>query len=689
MPTRSLEDPQLQPYLPLLYLAWADGDLTAREIDELHREVGEPARPWLDPAHPPTAEEMSLLRAALRARAGEPRPHAPASFDVKKLGALLDGRYAAARARTRALLQRLEPLTEPLPRDAYRALVMTWLNALAKEGLGEKAYPSRDGGDAAALGEFIAIFETLATFDLSLVVKLGVQFGLFGGSIYFLGSDAQGAELLPRVASLDLPGCFAMSELGHGSNVRELETVARYDHDSRSFDVHTPSDNARKEWIGGAARDARLATVFAQLEVDGKGRGVHAFLVPLRDERGEALPGVRIEDCGEKMGLNGVDNGRIWFDHVKVPRAAMLSRYASIDDSGRYQSPIESDSKRFFTMLGTLVGGRVSVAGAGLTAAKAALAIAIRYGERRRQFGPPGGDETLLNDYQTHQRRLLPLLAEAYALHFAHAHLVARYEQATGHDTREVEALAAGIKSIATWFCTHAVQTARECCGGQGYLAVNQLAALKADTDVFTTFEGDNTVLMQLVAKSLLTEFRAQFGDAKVLAVARHLARRALTALAEQNPIVVRRVDTEHLRSTEFQAAALKFRESSLLSSVATRLRKRISAGEEATSAFNAVQTHLIALARAHVERVTFDAASEAIAAADEELRAPLVQLLDLYALSRIEADLAWFLENGYVEPAKSRAISKEVDSLCAAVRDDAVALVDAFAIDLRAPIAR
>jgi acyl-CoA oxidase len=516
-------------------------------------------------------------------------------------------------------------------------------------------------------------------------VKLGVQFGLFGGSIYFLGGDAQRRRYLPDVASLALPGCFAMTELGHGSNVRDLQTIARYDHATRTFEIHTPEESARKEWIGGAGHDARLATVFAQLDVEGEIHGVHAFLVPIRDLDGAPLPGIRLEDSGPKMGLNGVDNGRIWFDRVRVPREALLDAYASIDDDGRYQSPIASDTKRFFTMLGTLVGGRISVAGAALSASKAALTIAIRYGDRRRQFGPEGAPETLLLDYPTHRRRLLPLLAETYALHFAHEDLVARYERKTEDDERVVEALAAGLKAIATWSTTRTIQTARECCGGQGYLSVNELGDLKADTDVFTTFEGDNTVLMQLVAKALLTEFRAQFEDAKVVAVVRHLARRALTALTEKNPLATRRADVEHLRGEAFHRAALTFREESLLASAAARLRKRIGAGLEPTVAFVEVQTHLVALARAHVERVVFDAAAAKVRDAGLPV---LGRLLDLYALSRIEADLAWFLENGYIEPTKARAIRKEVDTLCDELRPDAVALVDAFRIPTKAPIA-
>ena len=133
------------------------------------------------------------------------------------------------------------------------------------------------------------------------------------------------------------------------------------------------------------------------------------------------LPGVRIEDDGRKMGLNGVDNGRIWFDGVRVPRDALLNRFADVTAEGAYESPIENPNRRFFTMLGTLVQGRVCVGGAGINAAQGrARPSRSRYADRRRQFEATSDEqEELLLDYGMHQRRLLPLLARTYALHFA------------------------------------------------------------------------------------------------------------------------------------------------------------------------------------------------------------------------------------------------------------------------------
>ncbi|MCY1019856.1 acyl-CoA dehydrogenase [Pyxidicoccus sp. MSG2] len=757
--------PRLAPLVPMLYVAWTDGELSHEEL----RALGDAARQqpwldlrsnmvlarWLDPIFPPSAGELAVVkehiqrtaeqlshsgqqslaelgaqlaevatgkdglpapmpelaralkqledalgisgreavRSLVPAAAPAPVRHGPTettSFDPEALRAVLDRKYPEARQKVRAWLEAPAfRYTDTHDTDAYRDRVFSWLKALADQGLGRIAYPEGDE-TRADLGAFIAAFETLAFFDLSLVVKAGVHFGLFGASILFLGTERHHREYLPKVASLELPGCFAMSELRHGSNVRDVETTARYDTEAGEFIVHTPSDGARKEWIGNAARHGRIATVFAQLEVGGKALGVHALLVPLRDTQGKVLPGIRIEDCGEKMGLNGVDNGRIWFDHVRVPRENLLDRFGQVDAKGEYHSTIPGDSKRFFTMLGTLVAGRVSVACAALSAAKSGLTIAVRYGDMRRQFGPVGAQEVRLLDHQTHQLRLLKPLAKTYALDFALEYLVERYVKRTEEDAREVEALAAGLKAYASWHTTAVLQEAREACGGQGYLTANRVPALKADTDVFTTFEGDNTVLMQLVAKGLLTGYRQRFEDDRVFAVLKLLADRAV-GVVERNPFTTRRTESEHLRDGDFQLRVLRYREDDLLASVSRRLRKRLGAGVEAFEAFNQCQEHLLALAHAHVERLVLEQFLKGVAAVQEPgLKTVLGRLCDLYGLSCLESASGWFLEHGLLEGSKARAIRKEVERLCAEVRPDAVALVDAFGIpdtSLAAPI--
>ena len=633
----------------------------------------------------PTARRMS---SASQGSTPIPAPIRPAPpVDVAGLRALLDGPEHATRDAVRARLASPEFAHRyGDTHHEYREVVLRWLELLAADGLGALAVPVQygGGGDTRA---FMAAFETLAYHDLSLTIKFGVQFGLFQGSVMLLGTEWHHSTFLPDIASGKVLGMFAMSELGHGSNVRDLETTATYDSATEEFVIHTPTGSAHKEWLGNAAAHGRMATVFAQLLVGGTSHGVHAFLVRIRNDDGTPAPGVRLADSGVKEGLNGVDNGRIWFDQVRIPRRHLLNRFGDVAPDGTYTSPIASPSRRFFTMIGTLVGGRITIALSGLSAVKSALTIAIRYGNRRRQFGEEGGPETQLLDYRTHQRRLLPALATSIVLDVALSRLVDRYAALDATADREVEGLAAGLKAYTSWFAQQAITDARECCGGQGYLQQNRIAVLRADIDVWTTFEGDNTVLMQLLAKGLLTGYRQEFDE---IGVIRFLTRRARVAFRSLNPVTARRDDEDHLRDPQQQLTLLRYREARILDTAASRLRAAMKKGAN-SSTMSDVQDHLMHLATAHVERESLEAIQEEIDRAPATLRPMLELLRDLFWATAVERDLGWFMMSGSVETPKAKAIRYLVNKCCAELRPIAEEVTTAFAIPdalLAAPIA-
>jgi acyl-CoA oxidase len=626
---------------------------------------------------------------------------------AEALQRLLEGRYADQRRRILDVLGEAE-FSPPIaiPTDEYRQRVRQWMQRIADEGLTAPGFPKEFGGEDDP-GANIAGFETIAYGDLSLLVKFGVQFGLWGGAIQQLGTRIHHERYLKPTATLELLGCFAMTETGHGSNVQQLGTTATYDSDTEEFVVNTPAEDARKDYIGNAACHARMAAVFAQLIVGDESHGVHVLVVPLRDEHGDIHQGVRIEDCGEKMGLNGVDNGRIWFDTVRVPRQALLNRYGGVNERGAYESPIENPNKRFFTMLGALIQGRVCISGASISAAKTALTIAVRYGLRRTQFGPPEEDEVVLLEYRTHQRRLMPLLAKTYALHFGQAELAEQFHQASRpnkHDERQqrrLESFAAGMKATASWHATETIQTCRECCGGAGYMSVNRFAALKADTDVFTTFEGDNTVLMMLVARGLLTDYRDDFGALNPRELVMFVAEQAVETVAERlfarkiaqviSDVVPGRDETGDLLERESQLELFRWREGHITASIAQRFKRGLDEGYDPFEVFRAVQNHAVNAARAHTERVLLEAFTAAVEAYEEgPVKNALGRMCDLYALYAIEQDGGYLQEHGRLTGPRCKAVTREVNRLCDEVRGDAEALVDAFGIPdqvLRAPI--
>jgi acyl-CoA oxidase len=618
--------------------------------------------------------------------------HTVKRFDTKILTQILDGKQAAIIKKVKSVISHPEFAYETsTDTDVYREKVYNWCKTLAEEGLGNMAYPKKYGGGGNLSGYF-AVMETLSYHDLSLVIKFGVQFGLWGMSIHSLGTEKHYKKYLKDIGSFRLPGCFAMTETNHGSNVKGLETTATYNHEDESIIVHTPNEGAQKEYIGNAAKHGKMATVFAKLIIDGNDYGINAFIVPLRDSNGKVLEGITIGDCGLKMGLNGVDNGKIRFEKVVIPKENMLDRFASINEKGEFESPVPSDNRRFFTMLGTLVGGRIGIPRSALAAAKSGLTIAIIYSNKRRQFGPEGGLEVPILNYRIHQRRLIPLLAKAYAIHFALQYLTNRFINKDDSEMQEIEALAAGMKAYSTWSTRDTLQECREACGGKGYLSENRIDALKNDTEVYTTFEGDNTVLMQLVAKSRLAEFRKSFGGMNAMGVINYVYENVKTTIAEKNPIITRETDDEHLLDAQFHLEAFRYREKATLDSAATRLKKLIDDGLDPYDAYNVVQHQLIDVSQAYIERIVLEQFQVAVQSiTDKNCKEILSKLSQLYALSHIERNKGWYLEDGYMEGVKTKAVRKMVNQLCWEIRPDAVSLVEAFDIPktcLAAPIA-
>ena len=427
------------------------------------------------------------------------------------------------------------------------------------------------------------------------------------------------------------------------------------------------------------------------------------------------LPGIRIEDCGPKMGLNGVDNGRIWFDGVRVPRANLLDRFAAVSADGVYSSPIDNPDRRFFTMLGTLVQGRVCVGGAGINAAKVAITLATTYagtpapvrGER------PAGRRTCCSTTGctsagccrcwprpmrcTSPRRSWPTSCTTSS----------RARPTTSTPAASSRHGRPAPRRSAPGTRRRTIQECREACGGAGYLSANRFAALKADTDVFTTFEGDNHVLLQLVAKGLLTDYASDFEDLDQFGMVRFVASMAVETVIEKtnvHKLLTRLKDVlpggdewdqeAGLLDPNYQLAMLRFREEHMLAGVARRLKRGIDDGLNPGEVFSRVQDHVIAAANAHVERLVLDAFVEKCRAVARrvrarDLRVALGLLCDLFALTTIESDRAWFMEHGRLSSARSKAISREVNDLCRKIRPLAQAYVDALGVPremLRAP---
>ncbi|TFB86217.1 acyl-CoA dehydrogenase [Cryobacterium algoricola] len=631
------------------------------------------------------------------------------SINVAALSRQLLGSWPEIRIEARKLTARPELQGVPgLSMAEHRLRVLEQLKLLAAEGHVHRAFPVHLGGEDNHGGN-IAGFEELVTADPSLQIKAGVQWGLFGSAVMHLGTRTHHDAYLPGIMSLATPGVFAMTETGHGSDVASIATTATYDPETQEFVVHTPFRAAWKDYLGNAANDGIAAVLFAQLITGGVNHGVHAFWMPLRDETGAFLPGVSGEDDGLKGGLNGIDNGRLAFDHVRIPRENLLNRYGDVAEDGTYSSAISSPGRRFFTMLGTLVQGRVSLDGAATQASAMALTIAVTYGSQRRQFTAGGEAEQVILDYQRHQRRLLPRIATTYAQTFAHDEFLVAFDKVfsgvadTDADRQDLETLAAALKPLSSWAALDTIQEAREACGGAGFLAENRLVGLRADLDVYVTFEGDNTVLLQLVAKRLLTDFSRKFADAGSGVLARYVVQQATdralhnTGLRTLGQAVADFGSTARsvgqLRETNVQRELLTDRVETMIRDIAGKLRPASKLSpQQSADLFNSHQDELIEAARAHGELLQWEAFTRAVEhTTDAGNKQVLTWLRDLFGLGLVEKHLAWYLINGRLSAQRAQSVTAYIDRIIARLRPFAQDLVDSFGYSpehLRAKIA-
>jgi len=617
------------------------------------------------------------------------------TVDVDGLARMLLGRWAEDRLTSRRLL--LDPALhrmEGLDVDEHRERVRRQCRLLVEQGAIQRPFPTAFGGSENHGGN-LAAFEELVTADPSLQIKAGVQWGLFGSAVLHLGTEPNHEAFLPDIIDFTVPGCFAMTETGHGSDVQSIATTATYDPATGEFDLHTPFRGAWKDYIGNAAVHGTAAVVFAHLVTAGVDHGVHAFYVPLRDATGAFLPGVGGEDDGGKGGLNGVDNGRLHFDHVRVPRANLLNRYGDVAADGTYSSPIGSPGRRFFTMLGTLVQGRVSLDGAAIVAQKLALQIALTYAMERRQFPTADGDEGVLLDYGRHQRRLIPRLARVFAQSFAHEQLLQTFDGVfSGRDDtpakrQDLETLAAAYKALSTWSALDTIQEAREACGGAGYLTENRLTGLRADLDVYVTFEGDNTVLLQLVGKRLLSDVAAN-APRDAAGVARYVAAQVGGRIVDAGGLrAIGQAVADHgslphaardLQDPKRQRQLLSERVQTMVADIATHVRPAGKDRRRAAQLVNERQHELIEASRAYAELLQWEAFTAALAdAPDEDTRTVLTWLRDLFALGLVEEHLAWYLLHGRLSTRRGQAVSSSIDDLIGRLRPLVPDLVAAF----------
>ncbi len=605
----------------------------------------------------------------------------------------LDGKWRHIREMSRKEMVDQGLGLEPgLSIEEARDRTLEQLRLLVDSGIPATGFSVEAGGTGDP-GASVTGIEMVAQFDLSLMVKAGVQWGLFGGAVENLGTAKHHEKYVKR-PDQPRPARLLRDER---DRPRQQRAAPRDDGDLRRGD----------RGVRGALADAcpRARTTSAEpLATPGwrrsspssgpaaRATACTASWCPSATRPAATCPASPPSDDGYKGGLIGVDNGRLVFDEVRIPRDNLLDRIGQVAPDGTYSSDIESENARFFTMLGTLIRGRISVGGSARSAAEVALSIAVRYAEQRRQFGPDD-EEVVIMDYLVHQRRLLPLIARTYAFRFAQNQLVARMDRlqtATDvdpKDQRELESRAAGLKALQTWHAARTIQECREACGGAGYLAENRLSVLRGDIDVFTTFEGDNHVLLQLVAKELLTSYAKEVGGLDPVGMVRFVAATVGDVVKERtaaSSLIQRLIDArpgggEHeLLDRGTQLGLFEDREQHVLETAARRLRRAVGKDEKkAFEVFNDAQDHVLRAGQVHIDRIVLEAFTAGIARCDDEEAADLLRdVCSLYALIVLEEDLAWFMGHNRLSGDRAKQVTNEINALLKKLRPHALTLV-------------
>lgn len=380
----------------------------------------------------------------------------PETFDM-----LLDG---ISRFVREALIPSEERVAESdeIPED---------LAAQMKElGLFGLTIPEEYGGLGVTMEE-----EALLAFELGKTSPafrsfIGSNNGIGSQGIVIDGTEAQKQHYLPKLASGDIIGSFALTEPGAGSDAASLRTTAVRDGDHYIL-------NGTKRFITNAP-EAGIFTVMARTDASIPGaRGISAFIA----EAG--TPGLSLGKTDKKMGQRGAHTCDVIFEDCRIPAANLIGGQEGVG---------------FKTAMKVLDKGRLHIAAIAAGAADRMLSDALAYAMERQQFGKP------ISDFQLVQAMLADSKAELYA---ARSMIL---DAARRRDAGEnVSTEASCCKLFSTEMCGRVADRAVQIHGGAGYVSEYAVERFYRDVRLFRIYEGTSQIQQLVIARNMIREAAA------------------------------------------------------------------------------------------------------------------------------------------------------------------------------------